>query len=523
MSNEVHLIVGAATDVGRVRTVNEDSHGFLRCAAGDLLVVCDGMGGHAAGDLASRTALDAITLTVAHTGATLPPTQLLERAALQAHENVRAVADTSQANAGMGTTCVMALVKDGMAWICNVGDSRCYLVRGGQIRQVTVDHTKAQKLFDAGIISAEQFANHPEKGVLAQAIGQRNPPQPSVSGPHALQVDDYLVLCSDGVYDSTEVDMASLTSGANPNYAAHDLVATAVQRDGKDNATVVVGRYVNLDKPVFAVAPVSGAAATATAEGHKARGQWGNPMVFGALALVLLVGLGLGWWLKPAGLGDKPVSQEPVVDSENHGNEPEPAPAADPPSKEAVKAEPQANEEPTDDPSPPNGEQQVDVPKAKQTAKDALDESEKAVKKAKDLLKKVTDKQSATGKAVDAAVKIADEAMTEAKKAVEMAKRLDEASNKAASLDKLNGQVVEVNKLLSKASAALEEAKTALKTADVPSRNRGRSVTPTTAVGKDNAAVGQGATTPTVTTPGAEKDVKKTDASTEEQNTDPPK
>ncbi|MFZ4580797.1 MAG: PP2C family protein-serine/threonine phosphatase, partial [Myxococcota bacterium] len=249
MANEVHLIVGAATDVGRERQVNEDSHGFLRSAAGDLLVVCDGMGGHAAGDLASRTALDAIAAFVGSQGH-LPPPALLTQAALAAHEAVRAVAGTSQANAGMGTTCVMALVRSNQAWVCNVGDSRCYLVRGGGLRQLSVDHTKARKLLDAGIISQEQFVNHPEKGVLAQALGQRNPPEPYVTDAVLLSVDDYLVLCSDGVYDSTEIDMASLTAGANPNYGAHDLVAAAVKRDGKDNATVVIGRYVDLDRRV---------------------------------------------------------------------------------------------------------------------------------------------------------------------------------------------------------------------------------------------------------------------------------
>lgn len=312
MANEVELIIGAATDVGRERQVNEDSYGFVHCAAGDLLLVCDGMGGHAAGDLASRTARDAIAAYAATFAASTAPRELLERAILHAHEAVRAVAAQSQANAGMGTTCVLALVRGNQAWIANVGDSRCYLVRGGQLQQLSVDHTKARKLLDAGIITAEQFANHPEKGVLAQALGQRAVPQPFVADALGLVLDDYLVLCSDGVYDSTERDMAELTSANNPNYGAHNLTIEAVKRDGKDNATVVIGRYVNLNRVVAAnvLAP------SPAAQGRAAI-PWAHPQLLGVLAGVLVVGAGAGWALGgKCGVGEPAKAAEVKVDSQ---------------------------------------------------------------------------------------------------------------------------------------------------------------------------------------------------------------
>jgi protein phosphatase len=309
MANEVELIIGAATDVGRERQVNEDSHGFVHCAAGDLLIVCDGMGGHAAGDLASRTARDAIAAYCATYAASIGPRELLERAILHAHESVRSVAAQSQANAGMGTTCVLTLVRGNQAWVANVGDSRCYLMRGGHLRQLSVDHTKARKLLDAGIITADQFANHPEKGVLAQALGQRAVPQPFVSEAIALVIDDYFVLCSDGVYDSTERDMCDLTSANNPNYAAHNLAIEAVKRDGKDNATVVIGRYVNMNRATAAV--VAAAVPVDQAAPIKPAIPWKNPQLLGVLAGVLALGAGIGWML-----GGKADKVEPVTAAE---------------------------------------------------------------------------------------------------------------------------------------------------------------------------------------------------------------
>jgi serine/threonine protein phosphatase PrpC len=242
MANEVHFRIGAASDVGRERQLNEDAHGFVRCSAGDLLVLCDGMGGHAAGDVASRTACDAI-LAFAVGNPQLPPTELLSEAIRLAHEAIHRSAARAEERAGMGSTCVVALVRGERAWVANVGDSRCYLVRSGVASLISVDHTKARKLLDAGIISAVQYATHPEKGVLSQALGQKAPPQPFVSDAMDLGDGEYLVLCSDGAYESTVAQLAALTSGANPSYAAHDMVRSAVERDGRDNATVVVGRY----------------------------------------------------------------------------------------------------------------------------------------------------------------------------------------------------------------------------------------------------------------------------------------
>ena len=307
--NEVHFVVGAATDVGRVREVNEDAHGFLHSAAGDLLVVCDGMGGHAAGDVASKAARDTL---IAHVLAApdMEPAALLRQAIQAAHMEVRNLAQAVQGRQGMGTTCVVALVRGNHATVANVGDSRCFVVQGGRTRQLSKDHTKAQALFDQRLISAEQFANHPEKGVLNQALGQTAAPDPHIDA-LTLGLDDYLVLCSDGVYDCLSSEqLAELTFGANPNYAADNVVREAVQRDGKDNATTVIGRYVDLGRKVVAPVvaatnPVSQVEAPARVA---ARPAWLMPAVFVLAGLV--AGGASGWVMKSAGAETKAADEK---------------------------------------------------------------------------------------------------------------------------------------------------------------------------------------------------------------------
>ncbi len=306
MSNEVRLLLGAATDVGKVREVNEDAHGFVRSRLGDLLVVCDGMGGHAAGDLASQTALDAILAHAIASRAT-DERALLEEAIIAAHKEVRRIADASPDRAGMGTTVVAALVRAGWAWVANVGDSRCYLVREGQVTQESKDHTKGQRLLDGGLITPEQLETHPEKGVLVQALGQREVPQPFVSDARQLQLGDTLVLCSDGVYESMHKTMADVAKAKNPNYAAHDLTAKAVEQDGKDNATVIVARYTDLDAPAAPVRAAPVPVAAVPPSGGSGKKPW--------LWIAVVAGTGLLGFAAGRMTAAKPSAESRVVAS----------------------------------------------------------------------------------------------------------------------------------------------------------------------------------------------------------------
>ncbi len=237
--------LGGATDVGRVRELNEDSHEFVHASAGEVLVLCDGMGGHASGEVASRVACDQLVTNLLTLR--LPDArELIYRAVERAHAEVRAIAQRDEAKRGMGTTCVVALIRNGALWFGNVGDSRLYLLRGGVVKQLSVDQTKVQALVARGIITSEAAATHPDAGVLSQAIGQSKEIEPYVVSEERgfpLQAGDVLLLCSDGVYDCLKPeDFTRFLAPQAASDAARLIVKEATARDGKDNASAIVAR-----------------------------------------------------------------------------------------------------------------------------------------------------------------------------------------------------------------------------------------------------------------------------------------
>jgi hypothetical protein len=144
---------------------------------------------------------------------------------------------------------VVALIRDAQMYVGNVGDSRAYLVRGGQVKMLSVDQTKVQAMVDKGILTLEEAKKHPEAGVLSQAIGQKNKIEPYVDPETtgiALELGDVVLLCSDGVYDCMDADLiARLSTSGTAEEAACALVEYATANDGKDNATAVVARVIS--------------------------------------------------------------------------------------------------------------------------------------------------------------------------------------------------------------------------------------------------------------------------------------
>jgi PPM family protein phosphatase len=234
------LVVGSATDVGLVRSNNQDQ---LLVTPG-LYAVADGMGGHAAGEVASLTAIKA--LDAAFEASDEHTASSLVSAAQAANSAVWEQARTNRGMLGMGTTLVaLAVVErddgtNGLA-VAHIGDSRLYLYRDKSLKQLTVDHSLVQELIDEGQISEAQAAVHPQRHVLTRALGV----EPAVDVDLidiSPKDDDRFLLCSDGLpREASDEDIADvLDHFADPSEAARGLVALANSRGGSDNVTVVV-------------------------------------------------------------------------------------------------------------------------------------------------------------------------------------------------------------------------------------------------------------------------------------------
>ena len=229
---------GVATDVGRVREHNEDSV----LADRTVFVVADGMGGHAAGEVASGI----VTATLGEL-ADAPVIRREDLVAALALANRRILESVAQhpEQHGMGTTAAGLAVVEAEGsehWaVFNVGDSRVYRFVDGQLRLVTVDHSEVRELIDAGLITEEEATRHPLRNVVTRSMGSQSPPTPDtwVFPPHA---GERFVICSDGLSNelSTEQIRQIVAEHDDPQACAEALVAAAVDSGGRDNVSVVV-------------------------------------------------------------------------------------------------------------------------------------------------------------------------------------------------------------------------------------------------------------------------------------------
>jgi len=229
------LASGARTDVGRVRTGNEDSY-FVDSP---LFVIADGMGGHAAGDVASATAVEVIQSKRDAISAADP--ESLSEAIREANRAIwkRSADDTNLS--GMGTTCTMILVDGATARIAHVGDSRAYLVHEGEMRQVTDDHTLVGRLVREGKLEPEEAARHPQRSMITRALGVDEDVEVDLLSLPVTE-GDRLIICSDGLSGMvSEEEMTEiLRDESDPQTAADRLVDRANDAGGEDNITVIV-------------------------------------------------------------------------------------------------------------------------------------------------------------------------------------------------------------------------------------------------------------------------------------------
>ena len=228
---------GASTDMGMVRQQNEDSY----VAEDGLYVVADGMGGHNAGEVASALAVTAMKSALR--GGVSDAVRLRE-AVQQANTAIYTASLDDSAQSGMGTTLTAAIVVPGEEprfMIANVGDSRTYLFRSGELSRVSVDHSYVQELVNEGIISEEEARTHPRRNIVTRALGIDRSVMVDVFT-QVVRTGDRLVLCSDGLVDEVaDADIAAvLTQHRDPQLAAEALVMVANTAGGRDNTTVVV-------------------------------------------------------------------------------------------------------------------------------------------------------------------------------------------------------------------------------------------------------------------------------------------
>jgi serine/threonine protein phosphatase PrpC len=246
----MRLVFAAATDVGRMRKNNEDSY----LSAQPVAAVADGMGGHSAGEVASAIAIEELT-ALRDRGPwenETAATDDLKQAILRANRRIREMAARDRRLSGMGTTLV-ALLEDGdMVHVANVGDSRGYLLRQGELSQVTVDHSLVQELVDDGRLSPEDAERHPQRSVITRALGI-DPEVEFDLFTYKLQVGDRLLLCSDGLSDVVEPAQIRkvLLRVPSAKRAARELVSVANANGGPDNITVIVVDAVDESAPVI--------------------------------------------------------------------------------------------------------------------------------------------------------------------------------------------------------------------------------------------------------------------------------
>ena len=227
------------TDRGRTRPHNEDAgHAGAR-----LYAVCDGLGGHAAGEVASALAIERL---VALEDAQLDSADEALTALVQAIEEANLAilrrAEEHRDEWGMGTTCTAAVAADGRLLLAHVGDSRAYLLRGGEATQLTVDQTPVQALVDAGAISREQARSHPRRAAIDQALGLEETVEVATPDPVLLAGGERLLLCTDGLSEVLDDERIGAMAGAETDLEglADALVAAALDGGGPDNITVVL-------------------------------------------------------------------------------------------------------------------------------------------------------------------------------------------------------------------------------------------------------------------------------------------
>lgn len=236
----------AGTDRGLVREINEDCYNMIAggAEAPYVFIVADGMGGHNCGEIASRTAVEYISDSIACDSRRFLPVGSCEAELRKLVEDTNSAVyqkslERPEAN-GMGTTLTMAVVDNATMKVAHVGDSRLYMARDGNMQQVTEDHSYIEELVRKGSLTREEAENHPRKNVITRAIGCSQELEVDILS-QTIEKDDILLLCTDGLTNMLGIDVIYETIKNNdPDAACEKLIEAAEKQGGEDNITVIV-------------------------------------------------------------------------------------------------------------------------------------------------------------------------------------------------------------------------------------------------------------------------------------------
>ncbi|MGB4588363.1 MAG: Stp1/IreP family PP2C-type Ser/Thr phosphatase [Clostridiaceae bacterium] len=229
------------SDIGNMRSLNEDTIGIYEDLKYNLFIVCDGMGGHNAGEIASLLAKDTIINSIEKSFDEHNPVTSLELAVNQANDEVFALSQTDIHLEGMGTTVTAALSFQGKLYVAHVGDSSLFYISDHRIRKVTKDHSLVQELVDSGNLDQEDAKHHPNKNIITRAVGTKNKVIVDTFVMDTTK-EDIFILCTDGLTDtiSDEEILTVIIGEEDKKKAVVELKDLAIERGGKDNITLVI-------------------------------------------------------------------------------------------------------------------------------------------------------------------------------------------------------------------------------------------------------------------------------------------
>jgi len=237
----------ARSDKGIVREVNEDSFNIIEGYAGVpvTFIIADGMGGHNSGEVASKSAVDFASSYILEFKDTLFNVgripEDIQEIVKKANTNVFDKSRQHEANTGMGTTFIIAVIYEGEIHIGHVGDSRVYMIRNSEIKRITTDHSYIEELIKTGTLTREEAENHPNKNIITRALGCFDDIQVDLYTCE-MMANDYYILCTDGLtnkLDENEIKQIVETN-CEPENACEELIKKANEKGGEDNITVIV-------------------------------------------------------------------------------------------------------------------------------------------------------------------------------------------------------------------------------------------------------------------------------------------